>query len=310
MADIKLFKLGINQAEELLGENIAVEKSLQKLIEAHLETFLGIRFLASEYSTGKVHGGRVDTLGVDENNCPVIIEYKRATNQNVINQGLFYLDWLLDHQAEFKLLLQEKTKIASKISDLDIQVEWSSPRLICIAGDFTKYDLHAVSQIDRNIELIRYVRFGDELLVLELVNAKSSTDDFSTKKEKSTKRSHTKYTTFDKLLIKADLELTDLHEEMCATMRALGDDVQEKQLKYYRAFKRLKNFACIEVHPQNKLIRIYLNINPKAVELEEAFSRDVTNIGHHGTGNLELTIRNKRDLEKSIPLIFKSYQDN
>ncbi|MDP0477357.1 hypothetical protein Q7685_24510, partial [Escherichia coli] len=72
-----------------------------KLIESHMEAFLGVRFLATEYSTGKTHKGRIDSLGLDENNTPVIIEYKRQSNENVINQGLFYLDWLLDHQAGF-----------------------------------------------------------------------------------------------------------------------------------------------------------------------------------------------------------------
>ena len=43
----------------------------------------------------------MDTLGIDENNSPVVIEYKRSSNENVINQGLFYRDWLMDHQAEF-----------------------------------------------------------------------------------------------------------------------------------------------------------------------------------------------------------------
>ncbi len=71
---------------------MAIEKSLQTLLEKHLEAFLDVRFLASEYATGKTHGGRIDTLGLDDNNCPVIIEYKRALNENVINQGLYYLD--------------------------------------------------------------------------------------------------------------------------------------------------------------------------------------------------------------------------
>jgi hypothetical protein len=39
-------------------------------------------------------------------------------------------------------------------------VDWSAPRLICIAGDFNRYDDHAVKQIQRNIELFRYRRFG------------------------------------------------------------------------------------------------------------------------------------------------------
>ncbi|WP_372898388.1 endonuclease NucS domain-containing protein [Salipaludibacillus agaradhaerens] len=99
---IKLFRLNGDSVDELEGQSVAVEKSLQHILERHLETFLGIRFLASEYRTGKRHAGRIDTLGIDENNSPVIIEYKRSINENVINQGLFYLDWLLDHKAKLQ----------------------------------------------------------------------------------------------------------------------------------------------------------------------------------------------------------------
>jgi RecB family endonuclease NucS len=85
MSDIKLFRIASDSVHELSGTSVALEMSLQSLIERHLEAFLGVRFLASEYTTGKTHGGRIDTLGIDENNSPVIIEYKRATNENVIN---------------------------------------------------------------------------------------------------------------------------------------------------------------------------------------------------------------------------------
>lgn len=67
-----------------------------------MPVFLGVQFLATEYSTGKTHSGRIDFLGLDENTCPGIIEHKRHKNENVINQGLFYLDWLPDHKAEFQ----------------------------------------------------------------------------------------------------------------------------------------------------------------------------------------------------------------
>ena len=77
------------------------------LFEKNLEALLGVRFLATEYSTGPVHGGRIDTLGIDEDGTPVIIEYKRSINENVINQGLFYLDWLMDHRKEFQWLVLE-----------------------------------------------------------------------------------------------------------------------------------------------------------------------------------------------------------
>ena len=148
MSDIKLFRTDASAVTELPGTSMALEKSLQTLIENNLESFLGIRFLATEFSTGKEHGGRMDTLGIDENGCPVIIEYKRSSNENVINQGLFYLDWLMDHKRDFEwLVMQSLNKESAE------NVEWSAPRLLCIAGDFTKYDGHAVKQMNRNIEL-------------------------------------------------------------------------------------------------------------------------------------------------------------
>ncbi len=104
MSDIKLFQLNGEAPVELVAKSVTVERSLQALLESNLDAFLGVRLLASEHSTGKAHGGRIDTLGVDENNSPVIIEYKGSLNENVINQGLFYLDWLLDHRADFTLL--------------------------------------------------------------------------------------------------------------------------------------------------------------------------------------------------------------
>ena len=164
MGDIKLFQLANGQVNTLLGVTETIEKSVQTLFEKNLEAFLGVRFLASEFTT--THGGRIDTLGLDENGCPVILEYKRSTNENVINQGLFYLDWLMDHRKDFQWLVLEK--LGKTAADA---VDWSAPRLICIAGDFNRYDDHAVKQIQRNIELIRYRRFGQDLLMLDLVSA-------------------------------------------------------------------------------------------------------------------------------------------
>ena len=114
------------------------------MFEKNLDALLGVRFLASEFVTNE--GGRMDTIGIDENGSPVIIEYKRATNENVINQGLFYLNWLMGHRKDFEWLVLSRFGI-----DAAKAVDWSGPRLICIAGDFTKYDEHAVRQMNRNI---------------------------------------------------------------------------------------------------------------------------------------------------------------
>ena len=227
--------------------------------------------------------------GIDENTNPVIIEYKRTTNENVINQGLFYLDWLLDHQAEFKLLVLQK--LGSKTAET---LDWSAPRLVCIAGGFTRYDEHAVQQMNRNIELVRYRRFGDGLLMLELVNAVTAKtgDGGGDVAPKPGKKA---------------TEMRDLYNALRDHLVALGDDVQEKKLKYYVAFKRLKNFACVEVHPNKGTVTAFLRVDPDSVVLEDAFSRDVRKIGHYGTGDLEITLRERNDVERAGQLLQRSY---
>ncbi len=297
MSDIKLFKIN-GDVLELEGKSVALEKSLQTLLERDLETFLGVRFLASEYSTGRTHKGRIDTLGIDENGCPVIIEYKRSTHENVINQGLFYLDWLLDHKAEFEMLVLEKFDKQAKDA-----IEWTTPRLICLAGDFTRYDVHAVQQIKRNTELIRYKKFGDDLLLLELVNAVTANEPAEQKSG-----SGKKYKTISDCLAQAGDPLRDRYLALEAFMLSLGDDVQKKTLKYYFAFKRIKNFACVEIHTQTGNLMVYLKGASRDIVFEEGFSRDVTHIGHFGTGNLEITIRNDNDLERAKYLIEQSYE--
>lgn len=302
MSDIKLFKISGSSVTEQESQSVAVEKELQTLLEKHLEVFLGVTFLATEYSTGKKHGGRIDTLGIDENGCPVIIEYKRRSDENVINQGLFYLDWLMDHQAQFKLLVMERLgkEVAQKI-------DWTGPRLLCIALDFTKYDEHAVQQINRNIELLRYRRYGNELFILELVNAVTA----QTNGGGSGHTGHGSTTkTAEQQLAAADQGLVDLFEAVKEQLLSFGDDVQLKTLKFYYAFKRIKNFACVELRTQKKDLLVYVKVNPETIPLTKGFTRDVREIGHFGTGDLELTLRTPEDLEKATPLLKQSYENS
>lgn len=311
MSDIQLFRLLGNIATELTTRTAPLEKSLQTLFEGQMDTLLGVRFLASEYATGKTHKGRIDSLGLDENGCPVIVEYKRQSNENVINQGLFYLDWLLDHQAEFRWLVMEKLS-----KDVSQNIEWSGTRLLCIAADFTRYDQHAVQQIPRNIELIRYKLFGDDLLLLELVNAQTVPDATTARPthasespvEAAVARPSVKDKTLAEQLELASPEIRALYTQITTLLLTRGDDVQEKRLKLYTAFRRLKNFACVIVYPNRILIT--LKLDPETVTLEEGFSRDLSQVGHWGTGDLELCLRSEADVERARPLLERSYAES
>jgi len=303
MSDLKLFRTTPSGVAELPGGAMALEKSLQTLFEANLEALLGVRFLASEFVT--TEGGRMDTLGIDENNAPVVIEYKRSSNENVINQGLFYLDWLMSHRKDFEWLVMER--LGKEVAD---GVDWSGSRLICVAGDFGRYDEHAVKQMNRTIALVRYRRYADDLLLLEQLTATSAKQPLASASATNvaTPTAGKKYKTITQQIAEAPPAVLDLYHAVAAYLEALGDDVQIRTTDQYVAFRRMKNIACVEVRNQLGKLLIYLRVNPDTVVLEPGFARDVRGIGHFGTGDLELTIQSASDIEKSKALFEAAYQ--
>jgi len=223
MADLKLFKIQGTKVAQKTPSEFKYEREIQKLCENNLETFFGIRFIKTEHPTGQKYKGRIDSLGIDENNCPVIIEYKLDSKENVINQGLFYLDWLMDHKADFEMLCLKKFGEQT-------EVDWTNPRLLCIARDFTKYDDYAIGQINRNIELIRYRLFESDHILFEQAGTTQQKDVTMVNTDLPKK-----YRTVDDYRKSSKPELLDLLTELEDFIFSLGDDVQKKELKYYYA---------------------------------------------------------------------------
>jgi predicted transport protein len=191
------------------------------------------------------------------------------------------------------------------------RIDWSAPRLVCVASDFTKYDEYAVKQINRNIDLVRYRRFGDDLLALDLV-WRTTSDAVpileETGKKTSRKKSGDSTTEkLDKIVDKLGPDMRDLYESLRSFILALGDDVSQRRLKLYYAYARIKTFASVVV--QKKQILVYVHLDPDKNVLEEGFTRDVRKIGHWATGNLVITVTNREQLNKAQPLIARSYEE-
>jgi predicted transport protein len=105
----------------------------------------------------------------------------------------------------------------------------------------------------------------------------------------------------------APKELRALYEELAGRLKSLGEDVTIHPQKHYMAFRRNRNFASVQVYNQKKVVRVYLNIDPDAVNPKATNMRDVRQIGHFGTGDLEITVKSKKDIEAIIDLIKSSY---
>jgi predicted transport protein len=293
VSGLKLFRTTNGGVTELTPRLAEVEAEVQGLVEAHMETLLGVRFLASEYSTGPVHGGRIDSLGIDENGAPVVVEFKRGTDAGVIHQGLFYLSWLMDHRSEYQHLVRDRLGVTAAA-----QVLWSAPRLICVAGDFTRYDVHAVREHRRSIDLVRYRYFGTEHLGLEMVASVTGLAAVPGAARRRTPEMARVRT--------VDGAMAELAASVDEVLLGLGDGITRVQRKQYRAYQRLRNFACVCPPQQTKLL-VYVKADPKQVDLVPGFTRDVTGLGHHGTGDLELQLRTERDLARAEDLLRLSY---
>lgn len=292
---------------ELFSSTVALEAELQRRVEAGLEQMLGVRFLASEYPTGPWHRGRIDTLGLDENGSPVVIEFKKGSDSGVMSQAVSYLSWLESAQYEFEALV--RTVLGAEAAE---SVDWRRPRMICIAAGFSHHDRVAVQRLPERIDLVRYRIFDGGLLGLLLVD--SATGFPSTSSRRGRERAPVADSVPTASVVSPPAGggqvpecLRDLYAELDEALTAWGE-VEVASLRHYIAYRRLVNVASVIFRPKHEAILVYLRLDPDSVELEEGFTRDMRGIGHLGTGDLEVRVVSAADLEKAAPLIRGAFE--
>jgi len=289
-----IFKIQKQKAQKLKIKKFKNEKQLQQIFEDNLEEILGIRFLASEFTT--THGGRIDSLGLDEDGSPVIIEYKENEKDNVINQGLFYLDWLIDHKGDFEILVQKKLGQNAKVN-------WDAPRLILIAQSYNEYDKYAVNRISENIELKTYLLYDNNILFIENVVLPNRKE--ITKKTKKTNVTYKDYSVEDHLSGKSDT-VKELFKELQEKIIKIDDKIKEKVLKFYVAYELDRNFTEIVIQANG--LWVHLDISKDEVNDPKNRLVDISGKGHWATGNLKLKVERIEDIEYCMNLIKQSYE--
>ncbi len=308
-----IFDISEEKQSAVEQKNFTLEKDLQSLIENNLETVFNCRFVASEFSTGIQHAGRIDSLALTVEDNPVIIEYKKVESSELINQSLFYLHWIQDHKGDFEIAVQKKLGSA-------VTVDWSNVRVICIAPNYKKYDLHAVQVMGANIELWKYRLFSNNSLYLEEVfhTSKSTAASTSTTinigsknpvmveagKKAALTRATATYTFNERLEGKSEGI-----RELTATIRefilGLDESIEEVPKKFYVAYKISQNITCMEVKGKN--IKLFLKLKQSDIPEGTKNYRDVTSIGHYGTGDVEFTISSETELEPIKEFITMAY---
>ncbi|MGH4028706.1 DUF5655 domain-containing protein [Actinomycetota bacterium Odt1-20B] len=303
MSNLKVFKVTGGQVSEVAGASVSVEVELQRLIEANMETVLGIRFLATEYRTGR-HGGRIDSLGIDDNGTPVIVEYKRTKDECVIVQSLSYLCWLGDHHHEFENLVRDKLG-----NEAAKEIDWNAPRIVCVAGSFTRHDTAAIEMIKHRIDLVTYKVF-DDALTLQLIAANGGSGTSARSGTMSLSRAPSAPKSVEQYLDGASDELKELYAELDELLLAHRDVRKEPQL-HYVAYRRIQNVATVRVQPRSRRLVVNLKLDPGTVELRDGFCRDMRGVGVLGLrGGVEVRIGSREDLVYATPLIQRSIDES
>ena len=300
-----LFKINNNIVKKILTKDLDLEKNLQGLFENNLEEILNIVFLAHEYSTS--FGGRIDTLGIDRTGAPCIIEYKKNQNDNVINQGLSYLRWLLDHKADFEILCQNKK--------IGIDIDWDSPRVICIAESYNKFDLDTADILPINVELLRYRIYEDNILYIEPENYQKVKISMSgivrkTKQDKEKQEKLQKTFSIEDHLKKSDEKTKKLFYKLREKIVALDENIREEPKKQYIAYKVSTNFADVILYRSE--IRITLNVKTGQLNDPQNITTDFTKPkkGHWGNGDYEVKLEDDKELDAVFELVKQSYDLN
>jgi predicted transport protein len=290
--------------------NFGVERELQRLVEANLGTLFRCRLVASEFPTGSQHGGRIDTLALSEDSCPVIIEYKKVASSELVNQSLYYLAWIDDHKGDFEVA-------ARKALGSQISVDWDEVRVICLAPSYKKFDVHAVKMMDTGIELWTYRLFSNQTLYIEEVQQKEpfggAADGTNSGKnpimiaagKKAAMSRKTGIYTFEQHLEDKPAPIKEIVLAVREYVSGLDTAIEERPKKYYVGYRTTQNIVCMDARKKN--VYLFLKLNPKKVPEEKGFIRDMTNIGHYGTGDVEITLKVMKDFERAKQYIKQAY---
>lgn len=306
-----LFEISNQKLSLIEHTNFSLEKNLQTLIEKNLQTVFNCRFVASEFQTGSQHLGRIDTLALSEDDNPVIVEYKKVESSELINQSLYYLAWLKDHQGDFERAVQKELGHST-------EVDWSDIRVICIAPNYKKYDLYAVQVMGANIELWSYNLYQGKFLYLEkvlqtsyapesiaVIEADGKNPVMVAAGKKAAQTRATGVYSFDEHLEGKSEDVKDLALAIQDFIMGIDSSIQEAPKKNYIAYKTSQNIACVEMQSQRVLL--FLKLNPKEITNPPINSRDMTGKGHYGTGDFEISIKTTDDLEAAKPYIEMAY---
>ncbi|MCY3944768.1 MAG: hypothetical protein OXF44_00605 [Anaerolineaceae bacterium] len=303
MSEIQIFHATLDGARELEATPFRNEKELQGLVERHLPDLTGIDFVATEHRTGSRHKRRADTLGLDSQQRPVVIEYKLGHGGPAISQGLDYLYWLEDHKGDFRELVR-----GSLGADRARNIDFKNTRLLCVAGEFRREDIINADTNTRSIELLCVRRHGASTILMEWVLR----DEKPPKPKAITptpgdEPDYSKFQNWEAVV--ANALVHGLFNSLCDYVCSLSETVKVNPTKYYFSFMKGRTFSYVFPQPHSNRLKVYVNAEPGHPHfLQKRLSKLPE--GHaYPPCNAQLFVDNQDELEEAKQHLSRSYEE-
>ena len=301
-----IFKNSSNNLSRIKQLPFKLEKEIQDLTEKNLIDIFGLQIVKSEFS---LNGLRIDTLAYDkENNNFVIIEYKRDKNFSVIDQGYAYLSLMLNNKADFILEYNENCDRNLKRENVD----WSQSRVLFVSPAFSKYQQQAINFKDLPIELWEISRYENDLIQYTRLRSHENSESINKISKKSDVvekvSSEVKVYTEEDHLSHCSEEIKSLYDELKSQILSIDENIEVIPKKKYIAFKADRNF--VDILPQKSKIKFWLNLSKGQLKDIDSIARDVSNVGHWGNGDYEVSFSSSEELPVLLSLIKQSYEKN
>lgn len=294
-----LYNNTFNTLQQVQEKPFKLEREIQTLFESNLQYIMGLQMVKSEFA---IKNKRIDTLAYDkQSNAFIIIEYKRDKNYSVVDQGLTYLNLMLQNKAEFILTYNETLVDTLHSKDVD----WSQSRVAFVSPSFTENQISASDFKDFGIELWEVKQFENNTISINSIKKSSGAPSIKPLLENSDNLKEVKenikvYTEEDHLNNGSDTSI-ELYEKFKTAILNLSDNIEILPQKFYIAFKKGTNISDIEM--QKKGLKIFINAKIGTLDDPKGLAKDVSNIGHRGNGDYQIQIENDKDLEYIMSLI-------
>lgn len=284
---------------ELKSDNFSKEERQHEWVETNLQLlFPNLELVKRKL---QIASKIPDTVAYDRvANTFVAIEYKNRRSDTVREQAEDYLNKMLDNRDTLVVTYNERSNVTTRARD---SFDWNKMYVVIIAPEFTERQVSVANRRDTEC-LYELKRFENGFVILRFVGGKHAPID-AAEQSKETTKDTVRRPKRPNAGAYTRVRDPDTKNQLYAVVRdrilSTFPEVEEFPTKKYAGFKRPggRLLCTVEVFRS----KVDICYGRKGDFAEDDFTKDVSNKGHHGSGDYRSYVSNEAQLERLLPIL-------